>query len=87
MKDFEAAKWASQKTGQILVDNERRKVSTEIGNIELVDHESTLFKSERALIDTNTLQHLPDGCAVLIGYGLTRLPYSRPIRVKRAAIR
>lgn len=86
MKDFEAAKWASQQTGQILVDNERRKVSTDIGNIELVDHESTLFKSERALIDTNTLQHLPDGCAVLIGHGLARLAYSRPIRVKRAVI-
>lgn len=87
MKDFEAAKWASQQTGQILVDNERCKVSTDIGNIELVDHESTLFKSERALIDTNTLQHLPDGCAVFIGHGLARLSYSRPIRVEKTTIR
>lgn len=86
MKDYKAAEWASKQTGQILVDSERRNVSTDRGNIELMSTESTIVKEKRELIDTNAIQHLPDGAAVMIGVGLARIAYSKPIKVERRAI-
>lgn len=86
MKDYKAAEWASKQTGQILVDSERRNVSTDNGNVELMSTESTIVKEKRELIDTNAVQHLPDGAAVMIGVGLARIAYSKPIRVARSAI-
>lgn len=86
MKDYKAAEWASKQTGQILVDSERRNVSTDHGNVELMSTESTIVKEKRELIDTNAVQHLPDGAAVMIGVGLARIAYSKPIKVERSAI-
>lgn len=86
MKDYKAAEWASKQTGQILVDSERRNVSTDHGNVELMSTESTIVKEKRELIDTNAVQHLPDGAAVMIGIGLARVAYSKPIKVARSAI-
>lgn len=86
MKDYKAAEWASKQTGQILVDSERRNVSTDHGNVELMSTESTIVKEKRELIDTNAVQHLPDGAAVMIGIGLARVAYSKPISVARSAI-
>lgn len=86
MKDFKAAEWTSKQTGQILVDSERRNVSTDHGNVELMSTESTIVKEKRELIDTNAVQHLPDGAAVMIGVGIARIAYSKPINVNRSAI-
>ncbi|MDE9590842.1 Mobilization protein A, partial [Xenorhabdus bovienii] len=44
MKDYKVAEWASKQTGQILVDSERRNVTTETGNVELMSTETTVFK-------------------------------------------
>ena len=86
MKDYKAAEWTSKQTGQILVDSERRNVSTDRGNIELMSTESSIIKEKRELIDTNAVQHLPDGAAVMIGVGLARIAYSQPIAVKPSEI-
>ncbi|MDC9591382.1 TraM recognition domain-containing protein [Xenorhabdus sp. XENO-10] len=86
MKDYKVAEWVSKQTGQILVDSERRNLSTETGNVELMSTETTVFKEKRELIDTNTIQHLPDGAALMIGVGLARIAYSKPIKTVRRAI-
>ncbi|MDE9528455.1 TraM recognition domain-containing protein, partial [Xenorhabdus bovienii] len=49
MKDYKVAEWASKQTGQILVDSERRNVTTETGNVELMSTETTVFKEKREL--------------------------------------
>ena len=36
--------------------------------------------------DVNTLQHLPDGFAVMTGLGVARLAFSSPLRVDRREI-
>lgn len=86
MKDFSAAQWVSQMTGTTRVDSERRLITTDSGNVEMLSTEATVFKEERALMDTNTVQHLPDGVAVMIGDGLAKLAYSKPIAVTPAPI-
>lgn len=86
MKDPDVVSWVSKQTGQIRVDSERRSVSTDAGNVELMSTDTTVSKETRELIDTNTIQHLPDGAAVMIGVGLARIAYSKPIKTARQPI-
>lgn len=84
--NYESAEWASQQTGEILVDTERRKVSSERGNVELVGHDVQLQQDKRYLFDTNMIQHMPDGFAVLTGLGTAKQAFTHHIGVTPAPI-
>lgn len=82
----ESAQWAAGQTGEIRVDVERRRASREAGNVEHISGDSFIQKEARPLFDVNTLQHLPDGFAVMTGLGVARLAFSSPLRVERREI-
>ncbi|WP_455428427.1 type IV secretory system conjugative DNA transfer family protein [Dryocola sp. LX212] len=82
----ESAQWAAGQTGEIQVDVERRRASREAGNVEHISGDSFIQKEARPLFDVNTLQHLPDGFAVMTGLGVARLAFSSPLRVERREI-
>jgi hypothetical protein len=84
-KSFDTAKWASEQTGEISVDVEQRTINRH-GAVETISAEARLSKEKRYLIDINTIQHLPDGCAVCIGAGLAHLAFARPIKAQKAEI-
>lgn len=84
--NFESAEWASQQTGQILVDTERRQVSAVRGNAELVGHDVQLQQEKRYLFDTNMIQHMPDGFAVLTGLGTAKQAFTHHIAVTPAPL-
>lgn len=83
IKDPDTADWLARMSGQILVDDETRRVKTNIGLSEVKDGERSLRQAERALVDTNMLQGLPERCAVLYGVGLARFFFTSPIRVSK----
>jgi len=82
----ESAQWAAAQTGEIRVDVERRKVQRETGNVEHISGDSYIQKEARYLFDVNTLQHLPDGFAVITGLGVAHMGFSSPLRVARQPI-
>ncbi|EPP2939111.1 type IV secretory system conjugative DNA transfer family protein [Salmonella enterica subsp. enterica serovar Bareilly] len=86
VKAFDTATWVSEQTGEIVVDVEQRTVNRH-GAIEMIEGETRLSKERRFLIDTNTIQNLPIGCAVCIGAGAAHLAFANPIRVAKEPIR
>lgn len=84
--NYESAMWASQQTGEIQVDSERRRVAAEQGNTELVESETYLQKQTRHLFDTNMIQNMPKGFAVLVGLGVAKQAFTCPIAVTLAPI-
>ncbi|WP_370446950.1 hypothetical protein [Klebsiella pneumoniae] len=57
----------------------------EAGNVEHISRDA-VQKEARPLFDVNTLQHLPDGFAVMTGLGVARLAFSSPLHVDRREI-
>ncbi len=82
-KDFEAAQWASSLTGLISINSEVRELSTNEGDSELSSSERKIVQSQRNLFDTNTIQHLPDRCALSVGSDVAKLAFSYPIKVDK----
>ncbi|MFS7702801.1 hypothetical protein ACJ8BL_10605 [Klebsiella pneumoniae] len=54
--------------------------------MEHISGDSFIQKEARPLFDVNTLQHLPDGFAVMTGLGVARMAFSSPLRVERREI-
>jgi len=81
VKDPDTADWLARMSGQILVDDEIRQVQTNVGLAETRKNDRSLRQEERALIDTNMLQALPERCAVLYGAGLAQFFFTAPISV------
>lgn len=84
VQDPDTADWLARMSGKILVDDETRRMKTNAGLAETGDPERTLRQGERALIDTNMLQALPERCAVLFGAGLAQFVFTSPIKVAKA---
>lgn len=84
--NYESAVWASEQTGEILVDVERSWVKNERGSVEVVGHDRQLQKEKRYLFDTNMIQHMPDGFAVVTGLGTAKQAFTHPIVIERTAI-
>ncbi|MCM8921843.1 MAG: type IV secretory system conjugative DNA transfer family protein [Candidatus Thiodiazotropha sp.] len=83
-KDPATAEWAAKLTGQILVDKTRRMIDRNELLAETIQSTRQIDQEQRALIDENTIQHLPNGCAVCITTGIAQLAFAKPIpTVKR----
>ncbi|MBL1319692.1 MAG: type IV secretory system conjugative DNA transfer family protein [Methylophaga sp.] len=83
VNDPDTADWLARMSGKIQVDQESRRFDTNTALTELKTSERTLRQAERCLIDTNMLQSLPSGCAVLFGNGLADFVFTSPISVTK----
>lgn len=82
-KDPTTADYISGMTGKILTTQERYAVNRNDALAEVAESTRMLDQRERALIDVNMVQHLPDGCAVFISDGMARLAFASPILVQK----
>ena len=80
----DTAEWAAAMSGEILVDDESRKVTRNIAAAELVSPERNIRQDVRYFIDTNMLLNLPTSVAVVYGDGLPKFVSIQPLRVKKS---
>lgn len=59
LRDPDTAEWVARMTGSILVDDEMRKVTTDISLTEKMDTDRMIRQAERYYIDSNMLLNLP----------------------------
>lgn len=85
VQDPETAKWLSEASGKILIDDESRVVERNAGLTEIAKGQRVLRQAERPLIDTNQLFMLPERCAVLFGVGPARFIFTSPVVVQKNA--
>lgn len=83
VQDPETAKWLSEASGKILIDDESRVVERNAGLTEITHGQRVLRQAERPLIDTNQLFMLPERCAVLFGVGSARFVFTSPMQVQK----
>lgn len=86
VKDIEGAKWASDQTGEIIAENARKRMDSSGGGAELVSAVQEVTEARRNLIDTTTIQHLPDGCGLMISTKVAKIGFSSTIQVARSPI-
>lgn len=85
-KDKATADWASGLTGSIVVGTERREISRNDALSEWAGGQVVVSQVQRPLIDTNMVQHLPEGCALFVSGGLARLAFASPILVSKRTL-
>lgn len=84
IKDADTADELARATGEILVDDETRKVTRNAALAETIDADRTISQRPSNLIDRNKIMNLPRGVAVVMGVRpLATLCHISPIRVKK----
>lgn len=68
LRDPDTAEWVAKMTGSILVDDEIRKVKTDMTLTEKIDTNRTIRQAERYYIDCNMLLNLPP----FVGFAFTQ---------------
>lgn len=86
VKNPETAEWLAQMSGEILVDDESRRVDRNIAGSEVMEHERSIRQATRYLVDVNMLLNLPDRTAVLYGVGLPQFAHICPIKSEKKAL-
>lgn len=81
--DPRTVQWIEEQTGKILVNTESREISRNTALAEVPHEIRRVQQVQRAKIDGNMIQQLPDGCGVLIGSGPAKLVFTSPVRVER----
>lgn len=86
--DPDTADWLARKSGVTLVDDETRQVTKNIALSETAEQTRTIRQTESYLFDTNKIQSLPKGWAILFGNGLASLCHvaAYPCEKSRAAV-
>lgn len=79
----ETAEWLAAMSGQILVDDETRRVEKNLGQADIVRGERSIRQADRYLVDVNMLLNLPRSSAVVLGDGLAKFVSIRPIKTKK----
>lgn len=79
----ETAEWLAAMSGQILVDDETRRVEKNLGQADIVRGERSIRQADRYLVDVNMLLNLPRGSAVVLGDGLAKFVSIRPIKTQK----
>ena len=88
LQDPETAKWVSEMTGTILVDDETRYVESKGALTEVVDNKRNIRLAERQFVDTNMLLNLPN----FVSYIFTTNDFPKPsliapIKVQKQPLR
>lgn len=86
VKNPETAEWLAAMSGEILVDDETRRVERNAAGSEVMDHERTVRQATRYLVDVNMLLNLPDRSAVLYGVGLPQFAHICPLQTQKEAL-
>ena len=50
---------------------------------ETASSERSITKEEVSFLHRNHVLHLPNSCAILLGFGLAKIAYTSPIKVKK----
>lgn len=79
----ETAEWLAAMSGQILVDDETRRVQKNLGQADIVSGERSIRQADRYLVDVNMLLNLPRGSAVVLGDGLAKFVSIRPVKTHK----
>lgn len=79
----ETVQWIADQTGTILVDVESREINRNAGLADIPLEVRRIQKVQRPLVDANMIQQLPKGCAVLIGSGIPKLIYLKPLLTRQ----
>jgi len=77
----EMAQWIAGQTGKILVNKSTQKIEANAAGGQVGQNQKFMTQTERAKIDVNMVQHLPNGVAVVVGAGPARLAFSSPVPV------
>jgi len=75
--------WIESQTGKILINVESAEIQRNPALAEVQHETRRVQQVQRATIDTNMINQLPSGCAVLLGVGPAKLVFSSPIPVQR----
>lgn len=86
LQNPETAKWLAQMSGEILVDDEIRRVDRNSGGAELMHHGRTVRQATRQFVDVNMLRNMPPRTAVLFGVGLPQFTQICPIATTKGYI-
>lgn len=81
--DPDTVQWIEAQTGTIVVNAESREIARNAALAEVQHETRRLQQVQRAKIDANMIQQLPEGCGVLIGAGVARLVFTAPLTVQR----
>jgi len=81
--DPDTVQWIEAQTGTIVVNAESREIARNAALSEVQHETRRLQQIQRAKIDANMIQQLPEGCGVLIGAGVARLVFTAPQMVPR----
>lgn len=68
LRDPDTAEWVARMTGSILVDDEMRKIKTDMALTEKIDTDRMIRQAERYYIDCNMLLNLPP----FVGFAFTQ---------------
>jgi hypothetical protein len=79
----DTALWLAKMSGEILVDDETRKIEKNIGGAEMLSHDRVIRQSTRHLVDINMLLNLPERTAVIFGAGPPQFGHICPIIVPK----
>jgi TraM recognition site of TraD and TraG len=86
LQNPETAKWLALMSGEILVDDEIRRVDRNSRGAELMHHGRTVRQASRQFVDVNMLRNLPARTAVLFGVGLPQFIQICPITTSKGYI-
>jgi len=81
--DPDTVQWIEAQTGMIVVNTESRDIARNAALAEVQHETRRLQQMQRAKIDANMIQQLPEGCGVFIGAGVARLVFTAPLMVPR----
>lgn len=85
LKNPSTAEWMAKMTGEIIVDDESRKIDRTLAGSETVSHERTIRQAVRYFVDVNMFLSLPNGFGVVMYGGTPKFAQICPIRaVKRS---
>ncbi|WP_054177457.1 type IV secretory system conjugative DNA transfer family protein [Citrobacter sp. CtB7.12] len=82
LRDPDTAEWVARMTGSILVDDEMRKVRTDMSLTETVETDRMIRQAERYFIDSNMLLNLPP----FVGFVFTQNELARATKMSHIRV-
>jgi len=83
LRDPDTADWVARMTGSILVDDEMRKVKTDISLTEKMETDRMIRQAERYYIDSNMLLNLPQ----FVGFVFTQNDLAKATKLSHIPVK
>lgn len=78
----ETVDWVVAMEGTKVVSRERLKVERNMQLAETTSSERSLAEEEVSFLHRNHVLHLPNRCAIMIGFGIAKFAYTSPVKVE-----